>query len=504
MERRGLATIWRSVSVSGRIGRERGGHIASWSIGRSLAVPVLVLAEGLAVVGASSPAGTATFGNPRVGAVGYPSQAGKKRVSRYRLSGTVDVRKLTAYLAGAGRNGSQVLRDVIYGDANGQPGILLATTKEITVKARQGPAWRNLPFPATVRLDPGTYWLGFISGNKDSRLKYYYNEFVGDYRSNNDAYTDGPRNTFGASTTAYKRNLSIYATYTKVVFPVVAAAGDIACDPSEPEFNGGRGTTDHCRMKATSDLLLNVRPAAVLTLGDEQYECGGYNAFLQSFGPTWGRLRSIVHPIPSDHDYKTSGGTDCDASGAAGGYFRYFGAAAGDPAKGYYSFDIGTWHVIALNSTCPTAGGCGAGSPEELWLKSDLAAHPQKCTLVTMHQPRFSSGLTGDDPTYADFWQDLYEAGADIVLTGKDHDYERFAPQTPDGVRDTARGIREFVVGTGGRTVLPVGTIRPNSEVRNNKAFGVLLLTLKPTSYGWQFVSVAGGTFTDSGSTACH
>jgi acid phosphatase type 7 len=286
--------------------------------------------------------------------------------------------------------------------------------------------------------------------------------------------------------------------------PVVGAAGDIACDPADPNFNGGAGTASACHMRAVSDLLLQSHLTAVLGLGDEQYECAGLSAFASSYDPTWGRLRSITYPAPGNHEYQTSGGTNCDAAGNAAGYYTYFGSAAGDPSKGYYSFDLGTWHLIALNASCAKVGGCGAGSPEEIWLKNDLATRTNRCTLAFWHNPRYSSGGVGNDSTFSPFWQDLYNANAELVLVGHDHEYERFAPQNASSGLDTARGIREFVVGTGGKTHTNFATIRANSEVRNNDTFGFLKLTLHPSSYDWQFVPEPGKTFADSGSTACH
>ena len=163
--------------------------------------------------------------------------------------------------------------------------------------------------------------------------------------------------------------------------------------------------------------------AAVLLLGDIQYEDGAYSKFLASYDPSWGRVKSITKPAPGNHEYQ---------SGSAADYYRYFGAAAGDPAKGYYSYDLGGWHLVALNSNCSFVGGCGAGSPQEQWLRADLAAHPASCTLAYWHHPRFSSGAHGSDATYTAFWQALYDANAEVVLVGHDHDYERFAPQTSE------------------------------------------------------------------------
>ncbi len=277
--------------------------------------------------------------------------------------------------------------------------------------------------------------------------------------------------------------------------PVIAAAGDIACDPADLTFNDGTGEAWICRMQATAELLVSVNPAAVLPLGDNQYEDGTLSKFKDSYDRTWGRLKLITRPAIGNHEYATPGAT---------GYFAYFGPAAGDPRKGYYSYDVGTWHLLALNSNCTLVGGCRAGSPQEQWLKADLAAHAGRCILAYWHHPRFSSGWHGSNPAYRAFWEDLYQAGADVVLVGHDHDYERFAPQDPNGVDDPAHGIREFVVGTGGRSLYGFRHIQPNSEVRHAGAFGVLVLTLHPRDYEWKFISTPDKTFTDSGRASCH
>ncbi len=274
----------------------------------------------------------------------------------------------------------------------------------------------------------------------------------------------------------------------------VAAAGDIACNPSSSDFNGGSGRGGDCRQRATSDLLVGAGYDAVLPLGDLQYENGAYAKFLASYDPSWGRVKSISKPVPGNHEYYSEG---------ALGYYRYFGAAAGDPAKGYYSYDLGPWHVVALNSNCSAVGGCGAGSPQEQWLRADLAANPSTCTLAYWHHPRFSSGSHGSDPRYTAFWRALYEANADLVLGGHDHNYERFAPQTPGGAPDAARGIRQIVAGAGGKGTRSFEAIRPNSEVRDSSSLGVLELTLGAAAYEWRY-RPAVGTFTDSGSAACH
>jgi acid phosphatase type 7 len=284
--------------------------------------------------------------------------------------------------------------------------------------------------------------------------------------------------------------------------PVIAAAGDIACSPASGDFNGGLGTSSTCRQKYTSDLLVGMKPAAVLALGDAQYESGTLSEFQQSYDPSWGRVKSITFPAVGNHEYHTSN---------ASGYFDYFNGVGnqvgrgGDRSKGYYSFNVGSWHIIALNSNCSPVGGCGSGSPQETWLRNDLAANPAKCTLAYWHHARFSSGGEhGDTLAMQPIWQALYDANADLVLAGHDHDYERFAPQTATGAADSARGIREFVVGTGGKSHYAFATVKPNSEVRQSDTYGVLKLTLHPQGYDWRFVPEAGKTFSDSGSASCH
>ncbi len=279
-----------------------------------------------------------------------------------------------------------------------------------------------------------------------------------------------------------------------VVGPRIAAAGDIACDPASAAYDRGAGIGLACRQQATSNVLVDGRYRAVLALGDLQYEEGTADAFVASYDPTWGRVKAITRPVPGNHEYETRG---------AAGYYAYFGPGAGDPTRGYYSFDVGAWHVIALNSNCSAVGGCSEDSPQERWLRADLASHSALCVLAFWHHPRFSSGSYGTDATYAAFWQALYDAGADVVLVGHDHDYERFAPQTPAGDLDLERGIREFVVGTGGKSQRPFSTIRPNSQARAATTFGILELTLGASAYRWRY-RPAVGSFTDSGATRCH
>lgn len=272
----------------------------------------------------------------------------------------------------------------------------------------------------------------------------------------------------------------------------IAAAGDIACAP------GGLVTATTCQQTATSDLLVGGQFDRILALGDNQYVNGALSDYLASYDPSWGRAISNTAPVPGNHEYVTTGAT---------GYYSYFGSAAGDPQKGYYSFDVGAWHVIALNSNCAAIApdGCAAGTAQEQWLKADLAAHPNACTLAYWHHPLASSGGHGGTAAVRPFWDDLYAAHADVVLNGHSHDYERFVPMNPTKASDPANGIREFVVGTGGEDHdLASSTPAATSEIRNFDSFGVIELTLSATTYSWNFVPAAGYTFQDSGTGTCH
>ncbi len=260
----------------------------------------------------------------------------------------------------------------------------------------------------------------------------------------------------------------------------------------------GAGDIADCRdlsgAEATAKLLDQV-PGTVMAVGDLAYPDGSKENFV-CYDKTWGRAKSRTRPAPGNHEFHALGATP---------YFDYFGSAAGDSKTGYYSYELGAWHIIVLNSECKDVLGCEAGSPQETWLRADLALHPTACTLAYWHKPLFSSGgAHGDELTVKPLWQALYAANADVIIGGHDHDYERFAPQGPDGTADPKRGIREFVVGTGGKNHRPFGPPKPNSELRDASAFGVLKLTLKPNAYDWQFIPEAGKNFTDSGGGACH
>jgi len=262
----------------------------------------------------------------------------------------------------------------------------------------------------------------------------------------------------------------------------VIAAGDIAkCNLEWDSYTGA---------------LLDNLPGTILGLGDNAYQTGSLQEFNDCYGPTWGRHKDRIYPVPGNHEYLTGG---------AEGYFTYFGDRATplEPGcrkecKGYYSFNLGAWHIVALNSEIDN----NPGSEQDRWLRADLAAHPNVCTLAYWHKPRWSSGDHGSGAS-APLFQAIYDYGVDIVLSGHDHDYERFAPQSPQGVWEPDRGVRQFVVGTGGDTHRGWEEDPPNTEVRDADTWGVLKLTLHPTSYDWEFIPIAGQTFTDSGSANC-
>jgi hypothetical protein len=238
--------------------------------------------------------------------------------------------------------------------------------------------------------------------------------------------------------------------------------------------------------------LLDVNPSAtVLTLGDNAYNSGTDSQFATCYDPTWGRAKARTRPAPGNHDYATSG---------AAGYFRYFGAAAG---IGYYSFDLGSWHLISLNSEIDVS----PASPQYQWLAADLAASDATCTLAYWHKPRFSAGTGsthGDNAFMGAVYELLFDRGADVVLVAHSHTYQRFAPMAPDGTVDTARGLRNFVAGTGGRTLDTLRLPHTGLEVSNANTLGVLEMHLGAGEYSWTFHPVAGRTFTDSGTQACH
>jgi acid phosphatase type 7 len=253
--------------------------------------------------------------------------------------------------------------------------------------------------------------------------------------------------------------------------PVIAGAGDIAADANDGE--------------PTAQLLDQINPTVVYTTGDNAYPDGTLAQYNAYYDPTWGRHKAKTKPTPGNHEYHTSG---------AAGYFAYF------PVAAYYSYDLGSWHLIALNSEISVS----SGSAQEQWLRNDLAATTKPCILAYWHRPRFSSGSNhGSSSSMGPLWSALYVHSADVVLNGHEHVYERFAKQNPSGQADP-QGIRQFTVGTGGASHYGFSTPLPTSEVRNSNAFGVLKLTLRANAYDWHFVPVVGATFTDSGSNSCN
>ena len=265
----------------------------------------------------------------------------------------------------------------------------------------------------------------------------------------------------------------------------VAAAGDIY---------GGTCATSPCSYDKTSDVVLGLNPTAALVLGDVSNVSGAAADYSGPINASWGRFKDRISPVPGNHDYVSPG---------AQNYYDYFGAAA-HPFNGYYSVNLGAWHVIAINSNCTQVGGCQDGSPQETWLRNDLAADSASCTLAFWHHPRYSSGAYGDNTSMTDIWQDLYAAHADVVLSGHSHSYERFAPQDGASGLDAASGLTQFVVGTGGAPVSSFGTIKPNSMAHQNSTFGVLGMSLGPGWWSFRYQPVVGHIYADSGSAVCH
>ncbi len=258
--------------------------------------------------------------------------------------------------------------------------------------------------------------------------------------------------------------------------PVLLVAGDVA----QCNVRGSQLTAD----------LINRTAGTVLAPGDLAYQNGSIKDFTQCYEPSWGKFKERTWPAPGNHEYNTRG---------AAGYFEYFGSRAGEPGKGYYSITIGKWHVVALNSNIDTA----PDSEQVQWLRKDLAAHPATCTLAFWHHPRFSSGLHGNHRSMTALWETLYQHGASIVIAGHDHHYERFIPLNGKGEPDDARGIRSFVVGTGGARLYNFGMRNSNSAAWNGTTWGVLKLTLHADSYDWEFLPVEDGVFHDAGTGQC-
>jgi hypothetical protein len=325
------------------------------------------------------------------------------------------------------------------------------------------------------------------------------------------------------------------AKVTASTDPVIAAAGNIACDPTNAAFHALAGSKTACRMKYVSNLLVNPDGSAkyptTLALGDTQYVCGGLSAYQQSYGPTWGRVFDTTRPVVGDKDFRSTAnaptGTGCSSPpGRAEGFFAYFGSKSyiqpgGTPGSGaYYSFNVPDgctpdgmnpcWHLIALSGNCVKAKGCTPGTPQYGWLLNDLASYPNStygCTLAFWHEPRFSSAAHGSNAAYDAFWRLLYQNGVDVVLNAHEHVYERFGKQSPDAA-PVGNGIREFVVGTGGASHVrfPAPTRLAHSQASNDDTFGILTLALHLNSYDFRFIPEAGRIFADASvmPTSCH
>jgi len=267
---------------------------------------------------------------------------------------------------------------------------------------------------------------------------------------------------------------------------VLVGAGDIA--------SCALGS-DEATAKLLDAVVETIPSATVFTLGDNAYYRGSALEFGNCYVPTWGRHKARTRPAVGNHEYLWGSG--------ALPYYTYFGEQAGPRGKGYYSYNAGTWHVVVLNSNCREVS-CEEGSEQERWLRADLAANPSRCTLAYWHHPRFSSGEHGNTVAVTPLWKALQDSGAEVVLTGHEHHYERFAPQDAEGNPDPQTGLRQFIVGTGGISLRTIAQVKANSEVRSAQNHGVLRLDLKEQGYEWKFLPVAGGTFSDSGSGDCH
>jgi hypothetical protein len=278
--------------------------------------------------------------------------------------------------------------------------------------------------------------------------------------------------------------------------PTVSSSSSSLEPPGEDPVLVGAGDIAHCSHEedeATAKLLDDI-PGTVFAAGDLAYGSGTERQFRDCYGPTWGRHLERTRPVPGNHDYDTDEGRP---------YREYFGdAALGPDDETWYSFDLGTWHIVMLDSNCSHVD-CEEESDQVRWLIDDLAASDAECTAAIFHHPRFSSGFHGQDRDVAPFWDALYEAGADVVINGHDHDYERFAPQDPDANEDREAGLRQFVVGTGGVPLRDFEETAANSELRAIASHGVLKFTLRDGRYDWEFIATSG-PFSDRGSAACH
>ena len=267
-------------------------------------------------------------------------------------------------------------------------------------------------------------------------------------------------------------------TATAAANAVLVGAADIArCDANKDEATAA---------------LINGIPGTVFAAGDLAYSGSAATDITDCYGPSWGQFKNRTDPAIGNHEYEIPGATS---------YWNYWGSAAGTPGQGWYAFNLGTWRIYVLNANCDKVA-CNSGSPQETWLRADLAANPRQCVAAIWHQPLYSSSY-GTINAVRPFWQALYDYHAEIIINGHSHNYERFAQMDPTGAPAPGRGLKEFVVGTGGASPYAFTYTPANSELRNSGAFGVIKFTLKQGSYDWQFIPVAGQTFTDSGSGTC-
>ena len=428
----------------------------------------------------AAPANGSALPNPTTGTIAYAPAAGFLGVDQFRyrvadragaLSGeatvTVAVTQnqppVAADDAAAVNAGGSIAIPVLANDADPDGPLPLTG---VTIVA-QG--------TGTAALDPATGAVIYTPAPN----------FLGD-----DAFTYLVTDTGGLSSNVATVSVRVVELPNEIV---VAAVGDIACKA------GQSVTSTTCRHAQTANLASAMSPAAVLALGDVQYNSGGLSDFQASYDQTWGIFNPIVYPVPGNHEY---------GSANAGGYFTYFGARAGNPAiGGYYSFDLGNWHIIALNTNCDPGrvpGGCGAGSPQAQWLAADLAQSSSSCTLAFGHHPRWASGsANGDNPELDVLWRLMADAGVDLFLAGHNHNYPRYTPLTANGQPDPD-GIREIIVGTGGRDISGLTQNGLDAEVEGfANTFGVLRLSLQPSGYAWDFITEPGDPQTDSGAAAC-
>ena len=293
-------------------------------------------------------------------------------------------------------------------------------------------------------------------------------------------------------------SLDIVISFRRLLFPtasclVLTLSLGAAPSASDPTLTGA-GDIASCESSGderTARLLDDI-PGTIFTVGDNAYRSEDVeNPLAECYETSWGRHKGRTRPVPGNHDYE-----DADINS----YFAYFGRAAGERGKGYYSYELGKWHIIALNSMLEAS----PDSPQGKWLANDLAKHPTRCTLAYFHHPRFSSGPHSLRQSAVDLWATLFHAGVDVVVNGHDHIYERFGPMTDGGDRDNVNGMREFVVGTGGDSHYDIEHVAAHSEVRNDDSYGVLKLTLHERGYDWKFVPVRERRFSDSGTGSCH